>query len=403
MISVDEARERILSEITPLPPEEVPILDALGRTLAEEVRSDVDIPPFDNSAMDGYAVRAADVEIATAEAPVVLEVLEDIAAGYVATNRVGEGQAIRIMTGAPLPEGADGIVMVEFTERTGSGVNIFKGVRKGESVRYAGEDVREGEVVLAQGKLLKPGDIGMLASTGRAAVRVFRQPRVAILSTGDELVDVGEPLAPGKIRNSNAYSLAAQALEVSAIPVILGIARDRRDDLVEKLEKGLEADILITSGGVSVGDYDLVKQVLAEQGEMLLWKVAMKPGKPLAFGIVKGKPLFGLPGYPTSSMISFDQFVRPAILKMGGRKDLLRPEIEAILDERITKKQGRRYFLRGILERRDGELHAKLAGSQKSGALKSMTLADALLVIGEEVTLVEPGERVTAQLLYGLP
>ncbi|MCL5291958.1 MAG: molybdopterin molybdotransferase MoeA [Actinobacteria bacterium] len=400
---MDEARERILSEITPLPPEEVPILDALGRTLAEEVRSDVDIPPFDNSAMDGYAVRAADVEIATAEAPVVLEVLEDVAAGYVATNRVGEGQAIRIMTGAPLPEGADGIVMVEFTERTGSGVNIFKGVRKGESVRYAGEDVREGEVVLAQGKLLKPGDIGMLASTGRAAVRVFRQPRVAILSTGDELVDVGEPLAPGKIRNSNAYSLAAQALEVSAIPVILGIARDRRDDLVEKLEKGLEADILITSGGVSVGDYDLVKQVLAEQGEMLLWKVAMKPGKPLAFGIVKGKPLFGLPGYPTSSMISFDQFVRPAILKMGGRKDLLRPEIEAILDERITKKQGRRYFLRGILERRDGELHAKLAGSQKSGALKSMTLADALLVIGEEVTLVEPGERVTAQLLYGLP
>ncbi len=402
MISVDEARDLILSRIPVLPSEEVALLDALYRVLDEDVYSDSDIPPFDNSAMDGYAVRAEDVAGASADNPVVLDVLEDLAAGYVAERSVRKGAAIRIMTGAPMPKGADSVVKVEETERSDGSVKVFKAVKGGENVRFAGEDVKEGELVLGKGKLLGPGDIGMLASIGKASVRAIRRPTVAVISTGDELVDIGEPLAPGKIRNSNAYSIGAQVLEAGAIPLMVGIARDARDDLVEKIEKGLQADVLVTSGGISVGDYDLVKRVLAELGEIVLWKVAMKPGKPLAFGTVRGKPLFGLPGYPTSSMVSFEQFVRPAILKMSGRSDLKRPEIEVVLDERVIKKPGRRHFLRAVLEKRDGEVRASLTSSQKSGSLKPMTVANALLVIPEEVTVVEPGERVIAQLIREL-
>lgn len=402
MISVDEARDVILSSIPILPSEEVALLDALYRVLDEDVYSDSNIPPFDNSAMDGYAIRAADVGRASAENPVILDVLEDLAAGYVAGQAVGEGQAIRIMTGAPMPQGADSVVKVEETERSNGSVKVFRSVKRGENVRLAGEDVRVGELVLTKGKLLGPGDVGMLASIGKASIKVIRRPRVAVIATGDELVDVGEPLAPGKIRNSNAYSIGAQVLEAGAIPLMVGIARDRRNDLVEKIERGLEADILITSGGVSVGDYDLVKQVLAELGEVVLWKVAMKPGKPLAFGVIQDKPLFGLHGYPTSSMVSFEQFVRPAILKMSGRSDLKRPEIQVVLEDRVVKKPGRRHYLRAVLERKDGEVHAKLTSSQKSGSLKPMTVANALLVIPEDATAIEPGEKVTAQLIREL-
>ncbi|MHB0976626.1 MAG: molybdopterin molybdotransferase MoeA [Candidatus Aquicultorales bacterium] len=399
MINVDEALVEILDNIKRLPAEEVPVLDALGRTLDEDVLSGIDIPPFDNSAMDGYAVRAEDVAEATESRPAVLQVLEDLAAGYVASNSIGRGEAVRIMTGAPLPAGADAVVMVERTERSDGQVAVRKPVVRSENVRYAGEDVRAGEIVLGRGKTLKPGDIGMLASVGRASVKAVRRPRVAILSTGDELVGIDEPLAPGKIRNSNAYSLAAQAMEAGAVPVLLGIARDTREDLVAKITAGLEADMVLTSGGVSVGDYDLVKQVLGEMGEMVFWKVAMKPAKPLAFGLIEGKPLFGLPGNPTSSMVSFEQFVRPSLLKMSGKTRLTRPVIEVVVDEKIVKKPERRHFLRAILERHDDGVHAKLTGSQGSGILKSMTLADAFLIVPEGVSVVEPGERLKAQLL----
>ncbi len=250
MISVDEARDLILSRIPVLPSEEVALLDALYRVLDEDVYSDSDIPPFDNSAMDGYAVRAEDVAGASADNPVVLDVLEDLAAGYVAERSVRKGAAIRIMTGAPMPKGADSVVKVEETERSDGSVKVFKAVKGGENVRFAGEDVKEGELVLGKGKLLGPGDIGMLASIGKASVRAIRRPTVAVISTGDELVDIGEPLAPGKIRNSNAYSIGAQVLEAGAIPLMVGIARDARDDLVEKIEKGLQADVLVTSGGI---------------------------------------------------------------------------------------------------------------------------------------------------------
>lgn len=401
MISVDEALESILDQIGRLDSRETSILDALGLVLDEDIVSDVDIPPFTGSAMDGYAVRAADVTEADANSPVTLAVVGDLAAGYVAERPVGKGEALRIMTGAPLPEGADSIVMVEQTEKEGDRVRIFKSVAMGENVRPAGEDVAKGETILKRGKPLRPGDIGMLASVGRLTANLVRRPKVGVLATGDELIDPSEPLKPGKIRNSNAYSLSAQVVEAGGEPLLLGIARDTREDLTDRLERGLaEADLLITSGGVSVGDYDLVKQVLMELGEMVLWKVAMKPGKPLAFGLIRGKPLFGLPGYPTSSMISFEQFVRPAILKMAGRVELRRPEVEVIVDDAISKKAGRRHYLRVVVERRNGELHARLTGTQRSGALRSMTIANALLVIPEEVTAIEAGGRGRAQLLH---
>lgn len=398
MIGVDEALATVLAEVRVLPEEKVPITSALRRVLAEDVAAEADIPPFDNSAMDGYAVRAVDTRGASRANPVVLEVLEDLAAGRVSTSTIGPGQAIRIMTGAPTPAGADSIVMVEETERGDGTVRIFTEARLGEHVRLAGEDVKRGQVVLPVGRLLRAADIGMLASVGKAEVSVIGSPKVAIITTGDELVDLTEPLAPGKIRNSNAYSLAAQVIESGGVPEILGIARDTHEDVREKIERGLESDIVLTSGGVSVGDYDLVKDVLGGLGRMVFWKVAMKPAKPLAFGILKGKPAFGLPGNPTSSMVSFEQFVRPTILKMSGHKTLHRPEVEVILGETVRKKAGRRHFLRVMLERRDGELVALLTGPQGSGILKSMTLADGLLVLPEDATEVKQGEKAKVQL-----
>lgn len=400
MVGVDQALERILDSIIVLPSEDVPLLQALGRILAKEVRSGIDVPPFDNSAMDGYAVRSADVRGASDKAPVVLRVLEDLAAGYVAAGKVQEGQAIRIMTGAPMPIGADTVVMVEATEKTDDGVKIFKPAKPGENVRYVGEDIAKGSIALAKGKVVRPGDIGILATLGKQSVSIVKQPNIAILSTGDELVEIEEPLAPGKIRNSNAYALAGQIVEAGGKPIILGIARDRREDLIDKVQSGLNVDMLVTSGGVSVGDYDLVKAVLAELGDIAFMEVAMKPAKSLAFGLIQSKPVFGLPGNPASSMISFERFVRPAILKMGGRTDLFRPRIEVVVDDRIKKKLGRRNFLRVIVEQRNGKVHARLTGAQGSAMLTSMSLSNALLIVPEEIAVVEPGDRLTAEVLY---
>jgi molybdopterin molybdotransferase len=399
MISVDEALRKVLSKIKVLSPVELPILQSLGLVLAEDIISSENIPPFSNAAMDGYAVKAADTKGATKKEPVILKVVEDIAAGHIPHSTLGRGEAVGIMTGALIPEGADAVIMVEDTERLNNEVRVFRQVQEGENIRPVGEDVKAGEVVIRKGKLLNPGDIGMLASLGRATVKVVRRPKVAIISTGDELVELGEPLEPGKIRNSNAYSLAAQIIEAGGEPRIIGLAKDTREDIERKVKDGLNCDILLTSGGVSVGDYDLVKDVLAGLGEIMFWKVAMKPAKPLAFGLIEGRPIFGLPGYPTSSMVSFEQFVRPAILKMSGRKRLKRPEIKATLVETVRKKPGRRNFLRVIVERTDDGYIAKLTGPQASGILKSMSLANGLMVVPEEVTVVKKGEVVTVQML----
>jgi len=414
MISVEEALERILSYVSALEPEEKPILDALGQVLAEDVTSDIDIPPLDNTAMDGYAVRAADTAGATPESPIRLRVVGELAAGYLYEGEVGPGTAVRIMTGAPLPPGADAVVPFEDTHESGShafgrfskavdSVLVCKAVRSGANVRRAGENVGRGALVMRRGTILRPAQVGVLASLGRATVRVIRQPVVAVLSTGDELVEVGQPLRPGAIYDSNTYSVAAMVLQNGGIPRILGIARDTVEDLTAKIRRGLDADILITSAGVSRGDYDVVKDVLAREGEVDFWTVRMKPGKPLAFGaFASGErrvPHIGLPGNPVSSMVTFELFGRPALFKMMGKSRWQRPTIRAILEDRIVNTDGRRVFARAVVSQRDGRYYVSLTGPQGSGVLTSMSLANALAVVPEDVPAVEPGDEVSVIML----
>lgn len=406
MISVDEARARILRHFHPLEPEKVPILEALDRVLAEDIYSDIDIPPFANSAMDGYALRSGDTMGASKKSPVTLKVVADLAAGHTTHLKVEPGTAIRIMTGAPLPEGADAVVRFEETSeglRGGWGltVEIYKEVSPRENVRPAGEDIRRGELALAKGTVLRPQELGILASLGRPEVEVIRRPRVAILATGDELVAIDEEIGPGQIRNSNEYSTAAQVMRYGGVPVRLGIARDRVEELKAKIEEGLAAkvELFLTSAGVSVGEYDVVKEVLASEGEIDFWQVNMKPGKPLAFGHIQGVPLIGLPGNPVSAMISFEQFARPAILTMLGKGPREKPEVEVIVDEEVTNS-GRRGFIRAIVTRQEDGYHARaVTGPRGSGILTSMVRANALLIVPEGTTLVKAGERLRAQML----
>jgi molybdopterin molybdotransferase len=412
LISVDEALTEILSHVRPLETERVPILDAQGRVLAEEIVSDIDIPPFDNSAMDGYAVRSDDVFAAAPSTPVLLTVIGSVAAGYVSGLRVEPGTTIRIMTGAPLPDGADAIVPYEETsdfdrpkgqrlEEPASEIEVRKAVEAGAHVRPAGEDVHKGELVMAAGRVIRAQEIGVLASLGHEAILVHRRPRVAILATGDELLEIHEPLVPGKIRNSNEYTNSALVERTGGIPLRLGIARDTAEELTSKIRQGLEqgADLFLTSGGVSVGDYDVVKDVLGTEGKMQFWQVRMKPGKPLAFGLLPGGvPLIGLPGNPVSAMVSFEQFARPAILKMLGRTHWDKPTVQATLEEPVSNS-GRRGFIRVVVRRRGEGYSARTTGEQGSGVLTSMAKANGLAIIPEGTYQVEAGAVVTVQML----
>lgn len=405
LLPVEEARTRILAAVVPMEAVARPLLEAQDHVLAEDVVSDVTVPPLANSSMDGYAVRAADTADAGEETPVSLVVAGTVAAGYVFENQVRPGQAVRIMTGAPLPPGADAVVRFEDTEPLGDRVAIRVAVRPGNYIRPAGQDIRAGEVVVAQGTLLRPAQIGVLASVGCAQVRVVRRPRVGVLATGDELVPVGEPLQPGQIYNSNTYSMAAQVTAAGGIPVVLGIARDTETDLTACFRRGLETgvDLFITSGGVSMGDFDVVKDVLqaegaAKGGGMDFWRVNMKPGKPLAFGRLGPVPHLGLPGNPVSSMVAFQQFARPAILKMRGLTQLDAPTVEVILDDDVPAlRDGRRQYVRVVVMARGGAWHARLTGSQDSGVLTSMSRANALVVVPEGQAGVRAGDTVTAQ------
>jgi molybdopterin molybdotransferase len=410
MLSVEDALARVLSAFQTLEPERVSILEALDRVLAEDVYADIDIPPHSNSAMDGYAVRAEDTTGAGADHPVQLRVIENLAAGYVTDTSVAPGTAIRIMTGAPLPPGADAVIRFERTKQVGDVVSLFGDVPVGQNVRYAGEDVRRGALILKQGTRVRPQEVGMLAALGCAEVQVIRRPRVAILATGDELVDIDEPLGPGKIRNSNGYSNAAQVLRYGGVPIMLGIARDSVEDLTSKIQAGLEqgADLLLTSGGVSVGDFDVVKNVLAAEGEITFWRVRMKPGKPLAFGRIQAQvdgetrtvPVLGMPGNPVSVMVSFEIFARPAILTMLGVTELAKPTVDAILAEDIPSKDERRHYVRVRVERQEdvpegmpGYL-VSLTGAQGSGILNSMVLANGFAIIPEDWSSAPAGSRV---------
>ncbi len=400
MISVENALSQILASVSPLGPEKVSLFDALGRAVGEDIVAGRNIPPKDNSAMDGYAVRFEDISKASQEKPVRLTVIEDIPAGTIPQKAVGPGEASRIMTGAPIPDGADTVVRMEDTKKGDGTVAILCAMVKGQDIRRAGEDVRQGEIVIPRGSVLRPADVGMLASLGRSFIMVSQRPLVAVLATGDELVDIDEAPSSWKIVNSNSYSIAAQVRECGASAMLLGIAKDRREDLTAKFRAALRADIIISSGGVSVGDYDLVKDIMKEVGnQMQFWQVAMKPGKPLAFGAMGGIPVFGLPGNPVSSMVSFEQFVRPVLLKMMGHTNLFRRAVRATLNEDISKSKGARHFIRGSVTCIEGQYRVTTTGEQGSGILKSMVRANGLIVLPEEVSKCKKGAEVTVQLL----
>jgi molybdopterin molybdotransferase len=400
VITVDEALERILSHIHLLGIEKVSLSDVLGRVIAEDIYARRNIPPLNNSGMDGYALRFEDIPKASPRDPVRLEVIEDLPAGFISKKKLERGQAIRIMTGAPIPEGANTVIPVEETKKEEGSVLIFKAAALDENIRKSGEDVKKGECVISRGDTIRPAEVGMLASVGRSFVSVYQRPLVAILCTGDELVDVDGELDEVRIISSNSYTLAAQVKECGAIPVQLGIAKDRKEEIEEKLRQGMRADVLISSAGVSVGDYDFVKDVMKNLGlEMAFWKVAMKPGKPLAFGTIQGKPVFGLPGNPVSSMVSFEQFIRPSLLRMMGYHQIFRPVVEAVLQEDVEKKPGRRHFIRAFVSFKEGSYFTTTTGDQGSGILRSMVRANGLIIIPEEQEIVRAGEKVKVQLL----
>jgi molybdopterin molybdotransferase len=400
MISVEKALKTILASARLMGTEKINILDAQRRAIAENIYAGRDIPSVDNSAMDGYALRAADTRGATPKKPVWFKIIEEIPAGKIPRKKLRSKEAARIMTGAIIPGGADAVIRQENTRREGNLVAVLTPVARKTDIRFAGEDVRKGELVIHKNSVLGAAQIGMLAALGKKSVLVYKKPRVAIMATGDELVDIDTNPSPGKIVNSNSYSLATLVDDCGGVPVILGITRDNKSALKQKFSTALKNDVIISSGGVSVGDYDLVKDIMANMGNsMYFWQVAMRPGKPLAFGAIKGVPLFGLPGNPVSTMVSFEQFVRPYLLKIQGHRNIFRPVLKAISAENLEKKVGVKNFLRAIVKREKDKYIVKTTGNQGSGILKSMVTANALIILGEKETKIKKGDKVTVQLL----
>lgn len=407
LLSVDEAIERMLAHIETLPPEQVDLMDSLGRVLAESVTSDIALPPFTNSAMDGYAVRSIDVAAATQETPVTLEVVMDITAGSLGRKILAPSQAARIMTGAPLPDGADAVIPVEQTngrwdgEAGASGpVEVYRAVGPGDYVRPLGEDLAIGDRILVAPTIIRPADMGILAALGHSTVSVIRKPRAAILSSGNEIIPVNEPLAPGKIRDSNTYTISGMLRQCGAKPLVLPIARDTFRDVHDQFVSALELrpDILISSAGASLGAADFMHAVLSELGEVGFWKVNLRPGKPFAFGMIQGVPFLGLPGNPVSVMVTFEVLVRPALAKLAGYH--YKPdEIMAVTAEDIPS-DGRRSYLRvRLTQGEDHQWIASLTGTQSSGALTSMVLADGLLIIPEGLKSVPAGTLMSVRKL----
>lgn len=399
MLTVEEARERVLSRFHPLEAEETPMTRALGRVLAEDAVAREPSPPFANSAMDGYALRSADTQAAATDAPARLRLVGEVPAGRVYPGVVQSGEAVRILTGAPLPDGADAALQQELTEVADGWVTIRQPVPAGANIRYAGEDARPGMLLARAGTELGPAEIALLASLGVSPVHVTRRPRVAILATGDELAPLGQPLKPGQIHDSNTPYLIAAVTRAGAEPVTLGIAPDREEALREKLAMARGHDLILTSGGVSVGDYDLVKQMLNEQGAMEFWRVRMRPGKPLAFGALGDTPLLGLPGNPVSAAVTFELFGRPAIRRMLGAAQVERPLVEVTLEGGDQRRSERRHFVRVRLASRGGRLVARATGEQESHLISSLQGATALLVVPEGEGIIHAGDTAQALLL----
>jgi len=395
MTSYEEARRIILDRVAPAGVERVLLLDAVGRAIAEDFTAPKDMPRWDNSAMDGFAVRSDDCTPG-----VILQVTDYIPAGVSSDDVVAPGCTARIMTGAPIPPGADAVVPLEETEQGEGSVKLLHQVKKQDHIRFRGEDVACGEPVVAKGTVLGPPQVSLLASFAAVLVPVYRRVRVAILSTGDELVELGTEPKESEIVNSNTLALAAAVKQCGAEPVILGIARDNRASHIALLSEGLKADVLITSAGVSAGDRDLVREILAELGVVeQFWKIAMKPGGPTAFGLKGGVPVFSLPGNPVSTMITFDEFVRPALLKMMGHEKPLRRTVRGYLKEEVRKKAGKLNFLRVRVTVEDGRYLASTSGDQNTGILKTMLRSNALALLPADRTEFRAGDEVDLHIL----
>jgi len=401
MIKVSEARKIILENVDLLGKEVVGLDECLSRVLAGSVSARRDVPPRDNSAMDGFALTAAATEGASDATPVSIPIVRTIRAGDLAGPAITGSEAVRIMTGAPVPEGVDAVVPVEETYVEAENLLLTKPIQPGANIRRAGEDIKTLEEVLPAGRPLRPADLGLIASQGIAQLKVYRRPEVAILATGDEVVGLGEVPHEAQIYSSNSHALSALIRECGAIPRQLGIARDDPDHLAAMIEEGLKSDVLVTTGGISMGDHDYLKDVFGRIGvEVLFWKVAQKPGKPMTFGMRHGKPVFALPGNPVSATLSFELYVRPALRKMMGYKRLYRPTVWAVLVEDINKKPGRRNFIRGIVQRKkDGVLYAQTTGEQGSGILRSMSAANGIIVLPEDADGAKAGEKVEVYLI----
>ncbi|MBI3176315.1 MAG: molybdopterin molybdotransferase MoeA [Chloroflexi bacterium] len=408
LLSVAEARERILSHFQPVAAESLPLVECASRVLARDITASTNLPLFDNSSMDGFALRAADVAGAAPDSARTLRVVADIPAGATPTVSLAEGQAARIMTGAPLPQGADAVLPVEDTDfqNRSAGlpapefVQAYQAVKAGNNVRPRGMDIHAGEAVLQAGHLLKPQDLGVLAMLGEAQVRVYRRPRVALLSSGDELLAVDAPLESGKIRDSNSYTLAALIESAGAEVLRLGVAADRREAVEALVEQAatLQVDLILSSAGVSVGAFDYVKEVIESNGRLDFWRVNMRPGKPLAFGDYRGIPFIGLPGNPVSAFVGFEVFVRPALGRLGGLKTVSRPRVRVRLGEAV-ESDGRESYLRAEIREENGTLTAYLSGHQGSGNLLSLVRANALLIIPAGVKSAPAYQEVDAWML----
>lgn len=396
MLPVEEAQGRVLDEVSVLDAEQVAITEALGRILREDVVATYDIPQGDNTAMDGYAVRAADIAGATRDKPVTLAVIEDLPAGTVASKKVTPGTAIRIMTGALVPEGADVVAQVEITDAGFETVRVFAPLKPGINIRKRGEDMREGDVVLRAGMPIRAAEIGVLASVQKNMVRVGRRPTVAVISTGDEVIDIDEPLEPGKVVNSNSYSLSALVRETGALPRVLPIVEDTREATIAAIESALQSDFIISSGGVSVGAYDFVKEALDALGaETRFWQVAMKPGKPVVLSRLRERIFFGLPGNPVSCMVSFLLFVAPSLRKaMGQSENLFSPTVHVRLMKAMQSRGDRRAYQRVRVAAVGGELQAFPMAAQGSGVSTSMVGANGFAVVEAGITAVDAGSIV---------
>jgi molybdopterin molybdotransferase len=410
MLTVDQALDQLLSSLSPLGSEQIPLAEAAGRVLAGDVRAARPLPPFDNSAMDGYALRADDVRLAGESSPVRLKVVDDVPAGAGGRRSIRAGEAARIMTGAMLPEGADAVLPVEQTDfplpmegqPLPEEIRASRAVAAGANVRRAGQDVALGAVALPEGQRLRPQDVGMLAALGQAAVEVVRQPRVGLLSTGSELVPVDHVAGAGQIYDSNGPALAAAVRSAGGVPLDLGIAEDSVESVAGRLDEAVQArvDLLVTSAGVSMGAFDCVRAALEFHGRIAFWQVRIRPGKPMTFGTYRGTPVVGLPGNPVSAMVAFDVFVRPAIDRLQGLKATRRQRLVVRLSEPV-RSDGRQSYLRCRVSWTEGELWATLTGPQGSGILSSMVHANALMIVPTGVEYVEAGERLDAWLVDG--